>query len=119
PAAVGRSFVEARAFFGRHFPDDDSASGVCASWLLDPQLRVYLPDDSNILRFQQRFQVDEGWSYADDASIVEFVFRRSGARLDELPRRTTLERAVVDHLGAGGHWETRRGWCAVPPRELA
>jgi hypothetical protein len=117
--AVDRSFLEARAFFGRHFPADDSAYGVCTSWLLDPQLRAYLPADSNILRFQQRFQLDDDWSFTDDASIVEFVFRRAGTPPDELPRRTTLERAVVDHIRAGGHWQTRRGWCAVPPRELA
>ncbi len=119
PAAVDWSFRAARTFFGRHFPDDDSGSGVCTSWLLDPQLGAYLPDDSNILRFQQRFQLDDGWSWPGDDSIVEFVFRRMGAPVDALPRRTTLERAVVDHIRDGGHWQTRRGWCAVPPRELA
>src|SRR5690606_262128 len=62
PSAVDASFLAARAFFGRHFPADDSPAGVCASWLLDPQLRVHLPEDSNILRFQQRFQIDEGWA---------------------------------------------------------
>lgn len=118
PAAVDWSFRAARTFFGRHFPDDDSGSGVCTSWLLDPQLGAYLPDDSNILRFQQRFQLDDGWSWPGDDSIVEFVFRRMGAPVDALPRRTTLERAVVDHIRDGGHWQTRRGWCAVPPREL-
>ncbi|HEX6418835.1 MAG TPA: acyltransferase domain-containing protein [Acidimicrobiales bacterium] len=119
PVAVDASFLAARALFARHFPADDSPAGVCASWLLDPQLRVYLPDDANILRFQQRFQLDDGWSLPADDTIVEFVFRHTGTPLDALPRHTTLERAVVDHLRDGGHWETRRGWCAVPPRPLA
>lgn len=119
PEAVDLSFLSARAFFGRHFPADDSPWGVCTSWLLDPQLLVYLPDDANIARFQRRFQVDEGWSIADDGSIIRFVFRRSGTAVDDLPRRTTLERAVVDHIRAGGHWQMRRGWCAVPPPALA
>jgi hypothetical protein len=115
PGAVDRSFAAARAFFGRHFPADDSAWGVCVSWLLDPELRAYLPDGSNIIAFQRRFRLDD-WSLTDDDSIVEFVFRRGATPVDDLPRRTTLERAVVDHLRSGGHWQARRGWCAVPAR---
>jgi hypothetical protein len=30
--------------------------------------------------------------------------------LDDLPQRTTLERAIVAHLRAGGHWRARTGW---------
>jgi hypothetical protein len=115
PGEVDRSLAEARRFFGRHFPADDSDVGVCTSWLLDPQLLTYLPDESNIVRFQRRFRLDGDWSLADDASTMEFVFRRPGdTPVAALPRRTTLERAVADHLRAGGHWTLRRGWCAVP-----
>lgn len=116
PSDVDRSFRAARAFFGRHFPGDDSDAGVCTSWLLDPRLRDCLPQDSNIVRFQRRFHLDDAWSWPGDDSIVEFVFRRLGTPADALPRRTSLERAVADHLRAGGHWQIRRGWCAVPPR---
>jgi hypothetical protein len=30
--------------------------------------------------------------------------------LDELPQQTTLQRAIVAHLRAGGHWHSRTGW---------
>ncbi len=33
--------------------------------------------------------------------------------LDELTRHTTLERAVVQHLRGGRHWQTRTGWLAL------
>ena len=46
----------------------------------------------------------------DDADTLEFVFRRPGLRLDELPQRTTLERAIVARLRDGGHWRSRTGW---------
>lgn len=117
PDAVDASFRRSRSFFGRHFPADDSAWAVCTSWLLDPQLLDHLPGDANIVRFQRRFHLDPSWSVADDGSIVRFVFRRADAAVDDLPRRTTLERAVVDHLRAGGHWHMRRGWCPVPAPE--
>ncbi|PNG18099.1 hypothetical protein C1J00_32920 [Streptomyces cahuitamycinicus] len=31
-------------------------------------------------------------------------------RVSGLPRRTTVERAVGDHLRAGGHWYVWLGW---------
>ncbi|AQZ64596.1 unnamed protein product [[Actinomadura] parvosata subsp. kistnae] len=51
---------------------------TCGSWLLDDQLRAYLPAGSHILAFQRRFRL--------------------------------LERAVADHLAAGGTWYGRVGW---------
>ena len=110
PGAVDRSLAGARALFGRVFPDDDSEWSVCTSWLLDPQLADYLPDDSNIVRFQRRFHVDPDWSMPGDDTIVEFVFRCGATPVEDLDPRTTLERAVVDHIRTGRHWQTRRGW---------
>jgi hypothetical protein len=46
----------------------------------------------------------------DDEAVLRYVFGRVVPRLDELPRRTSLERAVVDHLRSGGHWYGARGW---------
>jgi hypothetical protein len=115
PEAVDGSLSWARAFFGRHFPADDSRWGVCTSWLLDPQLADHLPEGSNIVRFQRRFRLDPDWERPGDDSIIEFVFRRVDTPLDDLPRRTSLHRAVIDHLRAGGRWTMRRGWCDVPP----
>ena len=41
--------------------------------------------------------------------MLRFVFRSLTTPLDQLPRRTVLQRAVVDHLTAGRHWYWRRG----------
>lgn len=54
PDAVTASLDEGRAFFPRHFPGERYTAFACGSWLLDPQLREYLPADSNIIRFQDR-----------------------------------------------------------------
>jgi GNAT-like C-terminal domain len=77
--------------------------------LLDPQLREYLPGSSNIVRFQQRFTLGDH-EHDADTSIVQFVFGPTPANLDELPQRSSLERAVVGHLKAGRHWKGRSGW---------
>ena len=101
PAACDHSFAQARQFFSRH-------EARCTSWLLDPVLAKYLDAGSNIVRFQQRFElVDDGWEC--DADVVRFVFRRLDAHVDELPQRTTLERAVVAHIRSGAHWRCPTG----------
>ena len=93
---------------------------VCTSWLLDPQLAEYLPDDSNIMRFQRRFSVlpllppddpSEG-----DREMMRLCLQLSppaGALGDEdlarVPQKTTLHRAFVSHLRSGRHWHSRTG----------
>ena len=112
PAACDRSFAMARDFFPRYFPEEEYHLAQCHSWLLDDQLAEYLPAQSNIIRFQRRFRP----AYVpkdDDAGILRFVFGKVGTDLGDLPRRTTLQRAISDHLQAGRHWHGGAGWCLL------
>jgi hypothetical protein len=115
--ACAASFAHARDFFARHFPEEKYELARCDSWLLDPQLEEYLPATSNIVRFQRLFQLVPGDAGNDqhDQEVIRFVFSRVPPLppLDDLPQRTTLERAVVQHLGAGRHWQLREGWLAL------
>jgi hypothetical protein len=106
PAAVDASLARA----GELFPD--YAEARCSSWLLDPQLVTLLPAGSNIVSFQRRFEpiADEG---VEDARVLEFVFHTLDPDLERLPRDTTLQRAVVDHLRGGGHLHCLTGTLAL------
>jgi hypothetical protein len=109
PAACSHSFAAAQEFFARHFPEETYRVAVCNSWLLDEQLGDYLPADANILQFQRRFQL----AYQpepDDETMLRFVVGGPHADRGDLPRRTTLERAIADHLDAGLHWHGGAGW---------
>jgi GNAT domain-containint protein/N-acyltransferase family protein len=106
------SLARAQPFFARHFPETPTRLGICNSWLLDPQLADYLTPDSNIMRFQRRFRL-VGDGHDGDADVLRFVFHRIAPNLDELPQRTTLERAIVAHLRAGKHWRSPTGWLAL------
>lgn len=111
PEACDRSLSLAREFFARHFPEERFETAVCHSWLLDPQLLDHLPADSNIVRFQRRFRPAAGYGQEpSDGDPVAFVFGDRDLPVAELPRRTRVERAVGDHLRAGGHWYTGHGW---------
>lgn len=114
PLSADDAFARAREFFPRHFPDRGPYRvGTCQSWLLDPQLREYLPETSNILRFQDRFEVSADWREPGDETILRFVFGSVPDSLDALPRDTTLQRAVIKHLESGRHWEIRNGWLEI------
>ncbi|MEV1021582.1 acyltransferase domain-containing protein [Streptomyces sp. NPDC050264] len=110
PEACDDSFARAGEFFARHFPDEPAGLAVCHSWLLDRQLRQYLSADSNIIRFQDRFDVARLSDEPDDDAPVAFVFGGTETPRELLPRRTSVQRAVLGHLDAGGHWYAGHGW---------
>lgn len=113
PAACDAAFARAKPFFHRHFPEESYDIAVCRSWLLDDQLAAYLPGESNIIQFQRRFQIYRQPEVDDDSTVL-FVFGKETWTLDDLPRRTRLERAVVDHMRAGRHWHGGVGWQTLP-----
>ncbi|TQJ87389.1 acyltransferase domain-containing protein [Streptomyces sp. SLBN-31] len=110
PAACDRSLALAADFFARCFPEEKYRVATCHSWLLDRQLTRYLPAGSNIVRFQQRFRLAREDKEPADTDPVEFVFGDPDLPVETLPRRSALERAVGDHLRAGGHWYHGHGW---------
>jgi GNAT domain-containint protein/N-acyltransferase family protein len=116
--ACDDSFAQAQPFFSRHFPETPTRVGICTSWLLDPQLADYLGPESNVMRFQRRFRL-VGEGFDGDADVLRFVFHRIEPSIDDLPQRTTLERAIVAHLRAGKHWRSRTGWIGLESRSLA
>jgi len=108
PQACDAAFARTKEFFARHFAEDYHIA-TCNSWLLDEQLAEHLPDNSNIIQFQRRFHSAYRPDDAD-ADAMLFVFGRPGAELDQLPRQTTLQRAIIDHQKAGRHWHGGVGW---------
>jgi hypothetical protein len=109
PESVDDAFRRAVAFFAEHFPDYPTTVLHCSSWLLDPQLGEVLSPDSNLVRFQRRWTL-EGEGVDADADALFFTFRRRGVvDRSRLPRDTTLQRAIIDRLDAGGHWRSWNG----------
>ncbi|GAA1574939.1 MULTISPECIES: acyltransferase domain-containing protein [Kribbella] len=111
------SVAAAVEYFGRWYPEEPLAGIVCHSWLLDPQLGEYLRPDSNIIRFQSRFDLLP-YLPPDDPTEGDRELMRLGLHLPTppgpldltvVPQDTTLRRAFVEHLQAGRHWHLRTG----------
>lgn len=109
PEACDDAVAQAETFFPRYFPEEPYRFAVCHSWLLDPRLKDHLRPDSNIIRFQERFHLaGQGWDSTN--GIMQFVFGKTAKDVDAVAPATTLERAVVDHIRAGGTWWGYGGW---------
>ena len=79
--------------------------------MLDPYLAEVLPADSNLVRFQRRWEL-YGEPEPGDHDAVFFVFRRRDVRAADrrlLPRDTRLQRAVLDRVGSERPWQLRHG----------
>ncbi len=97
---VDKSIARAKEFFKRYYPELEDAEYRCHSWLLDKQLKEMLSEKSNIVSFQNRFEIfDEG---EVDMEFIEWLFHTKAADLKKLPERTSLQRNVKKHLLSGG-----------------
>ncbi|MCH7232476.1 acyltransferase domain-containing protein [Glycomyces sp. L485] len=117
PEAVRDSVERALAFFPATFPElfppERSMTFMCSSWLLDPQLRDWLPEGSNILKFGELFDLVRPASYANAGGrddIWRFVFAAApDVLVERLPTDNTLQRSVKAGLEAGVGFQTRLG----------
>jgi hypothetical protein len=109
PSDLDATFTRARDVLGVMWPVEQRRLATCQTWLLDDQLKDFLDPDSNIMRFQRRFTLLDGW-YDNDEETIGFIFQKVGVAWADLPRDTTLQRGVIDLLERGGHWRARPGW---------
>lgn len=100
PESCRDSLTLAKAFMARCFPGMGEKPWECFSWLLSPALKGLLGASSNILRFQELFDLRE-WR-EEDRGFFLFVFKRQDIPLEELPEDTGLQRRMKRYLLEGG-----------------
>lgn len=108
PVSVSDALGRARSFARAHLGMDPVVA-TCTSWLLDPRWGEVLGEESNIVRFQRRFTL-VGEGVPGESDVFRFVFGMPVVDVAGASRNTRLERAVVEHLEAGGGWQVRTGW---------
>lgn len=100
PSAVDRSLERAGRFFREYDPKLGEAQYCCESWLLDRQLEGMLGEDSNIVRFQKRFDICDAGEPGTE--FVGWIFKSRSDDPADWPEDTTLQRNVKKHILAGG-----------------
>lgn len=96
------AFKRAAEFFAKDLGNTPTAF-VCHSWLLYGVNKDILPARSNVRAFMERFDLLENHDYGDDHPDLWRLFDRPyTGDPDRLPYDSSLRRAYVDHLKAGG-----------------
>ena len=67
-----KSIEMAKEFFKKYFPSYNYEVFTCHSWLIDEDLKEYLPEDSNIIRFGDMFYRAKN---DDSNALIRYIFR--------------------------------------------
>ena len=95
-----------RAYFGQEF-----SLLHCHSWLLSPKLKMLLPEDSRIIRFQNLFTAFEA---DEERQAEERVFGFLAEDPAGYPENTSLQRKMKAALLAGVTFGMGRGIREIP-----
>ena len=95
------SIHRAREFLAEKFPEYSDAEIQCHSWLLSPTLKEVLSPGSNILEFQELFNI-EVLGEDKEGEYKVWVFKKPGILLADLPEDTSLQRRLKSYLLSGG-----------------
>jgi hypothetical protein len=106
------SMREGLAEFYRLFPEYVGRKVYCHSWLMSPQLKTFLSEGSNILRFQEMFDMEPGGTPGN--GVLLWVFKNPKLPLEEMPENTSLQRKLKRFLLDGGQFLEGRGFLRLP-----
>jgi len=100
PESVDQSIAEADAFFSKCFAKFHFKAIVCQTWFLDTQLREILSDDSNMIKFQKRFDL----VMAGDNrlhSLFEHIFGVNKTELENLVPKNSFQQKMLNRAKEG------------------
>lgn len=95
-----KSYLDARKFFSEYYPEYKDVDMFCDSWLLSPALKKLLSEDSNIIRFQKSFTIEN--VVYDNNSFMYWVYKRDDIPWEKLPENTSLQRRMKEYILDGG-----------------
>ena len=104
PEEVDKSFRDFSQFIENYFPDWLNAQWVCESWMMSPELTKLLDDKSNILAFQNRFEIESN-NY-ESMGVLDWVYPGFKTVSDDLPEKTRLQKTMKEFLLSGN----KVGW---------
>lgn len=108
PEVLRPSVREALKKLYEIFPEYADKTVYTHTWLLSAQLKEMLPESSNILRFQEMFDIEpEGYPGND---ILTWVFKNPNLPKEEYPEDTSLQRKLKKFLLEGNQFCNGRGY---------
>lgn len=91
--AVGESIAQAKNFMQKYYLERANDRYMCYSWLMSPKLKTLLANDSNIINFQERFELVETEGM-DKVDIPRIFKMPKDTPYHALKEETSLQRKV-------------------------
>ena len=108
PEVLGPSLTAGLAEFRRIFPEYADKKIYCHSWLLSPLLKDFLPEGSNILRFQELFEIE--CDAVPGKDVLLWVFRNPKLPKEDYPENTSLQKKLKQFFLNGGEFLEGKGY---------
>jgi len=93
---IKKNIKESIVFFKKYFPFTNNFKYTCSSWLLSPILKEILHGKSNILKFQELFDIEK--IYEDSYSFF-FIFQTYSKDIKSFKEETSLQRNLKKYMG--------------------
>ena len=101
PESVDESLSLAEDFFPRYFPEYHYRGFTCGSWLLGKNMHLFLPADSNIRRFADRFRNKVYFvNYCCTHHLYNMGVNRRN--ISTVTPNSKLQADIKDHIMRGG-----------------
>ncbi len=113
--ACKESLHMAKEFFKEYFPEYPDNMFMCYSWLLYPGNKDFMPENSNILKFQSLFDIVEKkeepqptylWLYGVKIKNSDLMKNKkktgSYGFIDKIPQKSSLQKSTVEYIKNGG-----------------
>ena len=92
------SYEQAKQFFKTHFNAEYKI--LCSSWLLGKELEDLLCENSGIKNFRKDYNIFESYLESDD--YLQWVFNKFDGNIQDFIPKTSLQKAIRQHLINGG-----------------
>lgn len=104
PQSVLKSISGFKNFCRQYYPGWEEMPVYCESWLLSPALKDILTPNSNIIKFQELFDIIE--TDYESMAVLDWVFPGYNKVSEELPENTSLQANMKRYLLNGN----KPGW---------
>lgn len=105
--SVAQSIKDFNEFRKKYYPEWETVKLTCETWMLMPELKELIGEESNIVAFQNLFEID---TVDYDATwYMGWIFPGAEKADESLPERTTLQRSMKRYLLDGRKFGIAKG----------
>lgn len=105
--SISQSLDDFNQFRNTYFPEWETVTLTCETWMLMPELKTLLGEKSNVVAFQNLFEMDS-LSY-EETWYMEWIFPGYEHIDETLPERTSLQRKLKAYLLEGNKFGIAKG----------